>query len=70
LYWSDTFFNNEHPGERVDPYFRFDIRLGKTFWNDNAELAFGINNLIDQSHSEGGNYEVPRQFYFQFFYRF
>ena len=70
LYWSDTFFNLNDPGERVDPYFRFDIRLGKTFWNDNAELAFGIKNLTDQSHSEGGNYEVPRQVYFQFFYRF
>ncbi|MFQ6034934.1 MAG: TonB-dependent receptor plug domain-containing protein [Sedimentisphaerales bacterium] len=70
LYWSDTFFSNKHPGETVVPYFRFDIRLGKTFWNGNAELALGINNITDQSHSEGGDYKVPRQIYFQFFYKF
>lgn len=70
LYWSDTFFNDEHPGERVDPYFKFDIRLGKTFWNDNAELAVGVTDLTDHFHDEGGHNELPRQAYFQFFYRF
>ncbi len=70
LYWSDTFFNNEHPGERVDPYFRFDMRLGKTLWNDNAELAVGVNNLTDHFHSEGGETEVPRLAYLQFFCKF
>jgi iron complex outermembrane receptor protein len=36
----------------------------------NAELALDINNLTDRFHSEGGDHEVPRQVYFQFFYRF
>jgi len=71
LYWSDTFFNDEHPGERVDPYFKFDIRLGKTFDDDKAELAFGITDLTDRFHNEGSHHgEVPRHVYLQFFRKF
>lgn len=68
LFWSDTFFNRTEA--RVETYFRFDIRLAKRIWNDAAELAFGVTNLTDHLHYEGGNYEVPRQFYVQFFYKF
>jgi len=68
LFWSDTFFNRTEA--RVKTYFRFDIRLAKRIWNDAAELAFGVTNLTNHFHYEGGNYEVPRQFYVQLFYEF
>ena len=76
LFWSDTFSNAEYrPGNvwyhRINPYFRFDARLSKRFWNDKAEFAVGVMNLTDRSHYEGSSElsEVPRQFYAQFICR-
>ena len=74
LFWSDAFFDRKAPATRnmIEPYFRFDIRLAKKIWNDSAELAFGVTNLTEHFHYEGSSdlSEVPRQFYFQFFYKF
>lgn len=68
LYWYDTFFD---PGEtRVDPFCRFDVRLAKRIWNNNAEIALGFTNLTDHFHDEGASAEIARQFYVQFFYEF
>jgi len=77
LYWCDTFYNyninsgHQHP-DRIDPYLTFDIRLARKIWNDKAELAFGVKNLTEHFHYEGSDdgSEVPRQVYFQFFYKF
>jgi iron complex outermembrane receptor protein len=72
LFWSDTFFDRSRPANRIDPYFRFDVRLGRQIWDGAAEIAFGVKNLTDQTHYEGSSdlSEVPRQVYFQFFCRF
>jgi iron complex outermembrane receptor protein len=73
LFWSDKYFNYRKAGRvKIDPYFRFDVRLARRIWNDSAEIAFGVTNLTDHFHIEGGEHEnqVPRQFYVQFFYTF
>ena len=72
LFWYDTFYNSRVARTMVEPYFRFDIRLARRIWNDSAELAFGVSNLTRHFHYEGNASlnEVPRQFYFQFFYKF
>jgi outer membrane receptor for ferrienterochelin and colicin len=74
LFWSDTYYNSKSPSKaaKVDPYFRFDVRLARRIWNDSAEVAFGVTNLTDHFHIEGGEHDnqVPRQIYAQFFYRF
>ncbi|MHC4074830.1 MAG: TonB-dependent receptor plug domain-containing protein [Planctomycetota bacterium] len=73
LFWSDKYYNFRKAGRiKIDPYLRFDVRLGKKIWNDSAEIAFGVTNLTDHFHIEGGEHanQVPRQFYIQFFYRF
>jgi iron complex outermembrane receptor protein len=74
LFWSDTYFNSKKPPRagKIDPYFRFDVRLARKIWNDSAEVAFGVTNLNDHFHIEDGVHEnqVPRQFYVQFFYNF
>jgi iron complex outermembrane receptor protein len=65
--------------EKTGPFYRLDVRLARRFWNDTAEIAIGATNLFDKSHPEGGYdwtgpspvlTEVPRQLYFQFFYKF
>jgi iron complex outermembrane receptor protein len=65
--------------EKTGPFYRLDVRLARRFWNDTAEIAIGATNLLDKSHPEGGYdwsgsspvlTEVPRQLYFQFFYKF
>jgi outer membrane receptor for ferrienterochelin and colicin len=66
--------------DSTKPFWRLDVRLARSIWKDTAELAIGVDNLIDQSHNEGGTVwsgtetkrtEVPgRLFYFQFFYKF
>ncbi len=71
LYWYDTHFSPQ--SNRIDPFFRLDVRLGKKLWNDSAEIAIGATNLTDQTHYEGDRDvtdEIPRIFYFQFFYEF
>ena len=71
LYWYDTYFSPQ--GNRIDPFFRLDVRLAKKIWNDNAEIAFGATNLTDGTHYEGDRDvtdEIPRVVYFQFFYYF
>jgi outer membrane receptor for ferrienterochelin and colicin len=80
LYWTDTATQSlEFIHGR--PFWRLDVRLAKSIWNDSAEIAIGATNLIDNSHPEGGYgdwpsggqpalTEVPRQLYFQFFYKF
>ncbi|MHC4196121.1 MAG: hypothetical protein ACYSQZ_09350 [Planctomycetota bacterium] len=74
LFWSDKYFNYKKPpnAAKIDPYFRFDVRLARRIWNDSAEVAFGVTNLTDHFHIEGGEHEsqVPRQIYAQFFYKF
>ena len=74
LYWYDTFFSVQPPAteNRIESYFRFDIRLAKKIWNDKAELAFGVTNLGDPMHYEGNKdmEEVPRIVYAQLFYTF
>ena len=65
--------------EKTGPFYRLDVRLARSIWNDTAEIAIGATNLLDKSHPEGGYdwsgpspvlTEVPRQLYFQFFYKF
>ncbi|MBN2560308.1 MAG: TonB-dependent receptor [Phycisphaerae bacterium] len=56
---------------REDAYFRFDLRAEHEFWDDRASLAFGVRNLTDAGHFEGGTShfssgEVPRMFYAEF----
>jgi len=71
LFWSETCANKS--STKVPAYTRFDIRLAKRFWNDNAELAFGVSNLQEHMHYEGGTAstsEVPRIAYVQFYYTF
>jgi len=76
LFWSDTYFQDRFSSGaytyRIDPYFRFDIRLARKIWNDTAEIAFGATNLTHHFHDEDGRGDrpVPRQIYFQFFYKF
>jgi outer membrane receptor protein involved in Fe transport len=76
LYWTDvsTQYLEYIHGQ---PFWRLDIRLARRFWNDQAEIAVGANNLLDRRHYEGGydwgtnKYnEVPQMFYVQFFYKF
>lgn len=73
LFWSDTFYNNQRPPSKADPYMRLDIRLAKKLWNDSAEIAVGATNLQESRHYEAGKRtynEVPRQVYMQFFCKF
>jgi outer membrane receptor for ferrienterochelin and colicin len=72
LYWVDA---TEAPDStwmvkplRVDPYFRLDLRAEYEFWDDQAALAVGVKNLLDEGHYEGGTVflhsaEVPRIVY-------
>ncbi len=79
LYWTDAATQSL---EYIDgrPFWRLDVRLAKRIWNDTAEIAIGAINILDKSHPEGGYGDwtgaspdmtnVPRQLYFQFFYKF
>jgi outer membrane receptor protein involved in Fe transport len=80
LYWTQG--GATQSLEHIKPtsaFYRFDVRLARSFWKDTAEIAVGATNLFDKSHPEGGYdwsganpvlTEVPRQLYFQFFYKF
>ncbi len=53
---------------RIDPYLRLDVRGEYEFRDDNASLAIGVRNLLDDSHPEGGTLflnfaETPRMVY-------
>lgn len=76
LYWTDvaTPYLEYIPGK---PTWRFDVRLARRIWNDQAEIAVGAMSLFDRNRYEGGydwgtgRYnEVPRQFYFEFYCKF
>jgi iron complex outermembrane receptor protein len=76
LYWTDT-ATTSYEYIKGKPSWKFDIRLARRFWNNQAELAIGAMNLFEHYHYEGGSnwdgseyYEVPRIFYAQFFYKF
>jgi len=78
LFWSDTYYNKNAPpatgawAHKIEPYWRFDVRLARKLWDDKAELAIGVMNLTEQEHYEGSTEmtEVPRMAYVQFFYNF
>ncbi|MFA5292160.1 MAG: TonB-dependent receptor [Phycisphaerae bacterium] len=81
LYWTGAGITKSLDTiEETDSTWRLDVRLARSIWKDTAELAIGVTNLFDQSHTEGGRQwsgsatsftEIPgRQFYFQFFYKF
>ena len=62
---------NPFVARRVDPYFRLDLNAECEFWNDQASIAFGVHNLLDSNHYEGGTLflndaEVPRMIYGEF----
>lgn len=76
LYWTDTATTSDEYIQGK-PVWKFDVRLARTLWNNQAEIAIGAMNLFDHYHYEGGSnwngseyYEVPRLFYAQFFYKF
>jgi hypothetical protein len=66
--------------EETKPFWKLDVRLARSIWKDTAEIAIGATNLLAPSHHEGGYddwhssgatlTDVPRVFYFQFFYKF
>ena len=68
LYWTDALY--DPASVHVDPYFKLDVRLARSFWNNNAEFAIGVNNLQEHFHQEKPGSEIPRQVYVQFFYKF
>ncbi len=72
LYYVDavTAPNSTNPflHRHIDPYFRLDLRAEIEFWQDRAALAFGVRNLLDGHHHEGGTLflndaEVPRMIF-------
>jgi iron complex outermembrane receptor protein len=55
----------------IDPYPRLDLRGEYEFRDDNASIAVGVRNLLDDHHPEGGtlflNYaETPRMVFVEF----
>ncbi|MHC4221124.1 MAG: TonB-dependent receptor plug domain-containing protein [Planctomycetota bacterium] len=74
LFYSDTFLSRipNTAISKIEPYFKFDVRLAKKIWNDSGEIALGVTNLTDHFHNEFNTRRdgVPRQFYLQFFYYF
>lgn len=56
--------------QKIGSYFRLDLRAEFDFWDDNASLAVGVRNLLDNSHPEGTSSffatgEVPRMVYME-----
>ncbi|MDP8260237.1 MAG: TonB-dependent receptor [Candidatus Gygaella obscura] len=39
-------------GRKIKPYIRGDVRLAKTFWDGDLEMALSGQNIYDQSHLE------------------
>ncbi|MBW8035081.1 MAG: TonB-dependent receptor plug domain-containing protein [Planctomycetes bacterium] len=70
MFWTDTY--GDSSGNRIPRFLRVDFRLAKKIWDDNAEIALGVNNLTNGNHYEGGTLgaEVPRIVYAQFFLKF
>ncbi len=57
----------------IDAYWRLDVQASFDLWDDTSSLTFGVRNLLDNLHPEGGtsflNYaEVPRMAYVEFRY--
>jgi len=57
----------------IDDYFRLDLSAQCEFWDDSASISFGVRNLLDNYHPEGGTAfmsfaEVPRMAYVEFRY--
>jgi iron complex outermembrane receptor protein len=53
---------------QVPRYLRLDLRAEYSFWKDQATLAVGVKNLLDNHHFEGSSLflnsaDVPRLFY-------
>ncbi len=72
LYYVDavTAPNADFPlvGRNIDAYVRWDLRAEREFRDHHASLAFGVRNLTDDNHPEGGTLfinsgEVPRMVY-------
>lgn len=72
LYYVDavTAPNVDFPfvSRNIDSYLRWDIRGEYEFWKDDASIAVGVRNVLDDNHAEGGtlflNYaEVPSMIY-------
>jgi outer membrane receptor protein involved in Fe transport len=81
LYWNDGGATLAVASQdETKSFCKLDVRLARSIWKDTAEIAIGATNLLAPSHREGGyddwraggvSYtEVPRQFYFQFLYKF
>ena len=56
--------------KEIGSYFRLDLRAEFDLWDDNASLAFGVRNLLDNSHPEGttnfmNSAEVPRMVFME-----
>lgn len=75
LYYVDavTAPNVDFPfiARNIDSYLRWDLRAEYEFWKDDASVAVGVRNLVDDRHAEGGtlflNYaEVPSMIYAEF----
>ena len=69
LFWVDAVKSpnpsNPFLSQRIDPYFRLDMRGEFEFWEDRASISVGVRNLLDANHYEGGSLfindaEVPR----------
>lgn len=57
----------------IDAYWRLDLQASVDFWDETGSLTFGVRNLLDDQHAEGGttfmNFaEVPRMVYVEFRY--
>jgi iron complex outermembrane receptor protein len=55
----------------VDEYFRLDLRAEYELWDDQASVAIGVSNLLDDDHFEGSSLlinkaQVPRFVYAEF----
>ena len=62
---------NPFAARGIDPYLRLDLRAEYEFWNDQASIALGVNNLLDSGHYEGSTLflndaEVPRMIFVEF----
>ena len=72
FYYTDsTFASNPNipiAPQRIDSYFRLDLRAEHEFWNDRGWIAVGVSNLLDPAHPEATSIfttqaQVPRMVY-------
>ena len=55
---------------KIDEYYRLDLQAEYEFWDKQAAVAVGVQNLLDNDHPEGSTTflntaEVPRMIYAQ-----